>query len=96
MLRTLQRLRPGLTVHGPCGALSRIGRLNARASRYEVREGALAHTVGSDTERSYRRGDLLELRRELAEAWGRFSRSSDRRRGCAAKGGNESGRTKTR
>ena len=39
---------------------------------HEVAELALAHTVGSAVERAYRRSDLLELRRQLMEAWGEF------------------------
>ena len=35
----------------------------------EVAEAALAHTVGDSTERAYRRGDALEKRRKLIEAW---------------------------
>jgi integrase len=35
----------------------------------EVAEAALAHTVGDATERAYRRGDALEKRRALMEAW---------------------------
>lgn len=38
----------------------------------EVAEAALAHVVGDATERAYRRGDALDKRRELMEAWGRF------------------------
>jgi integrase len=38
----------------------------------EVREMALAHTVGDKVEAAYRRGDLFEKRRQLAEAWGRY------------------------
>jgi hypothetical protein len=30
---------------------------------------ALAHVVGSKVEAAYRRGDLFEKRRQLAEAW---------------------------
>jgi integrase len=37
----------------------------------EVAEAALAHVIGDETERAYRRGDALELRRELMEAWAR-------------------------
>ena len=36
----------------------------------EVAEQALAHVVGDATERAYRRGDALEKRRRLMEAWG--------------------------
>ncbi|WGD29846.1 integrase arm-type DNA-binding domain-containing protein [Ancylobacter sp. WKF20] len=35
----------------------------------EVAEAALAHTVGDEVERAYRRGDALEKRRKLMEAW---------------------------
>jgi integrase len=35
----------------------------------EVAEQALAHHVGDATERAYRRGDALERRRRLMEAW---------------------------
>ena len=38
----------------------------------EVAEAALAHTVGDATERAYRRGDALEKRRKLMDAWTRF------------------------
>jgi integrase len=38
----------------------------------EVAEQALAHTVGSEVERAYRRGDALEKRRELMKAWASF------------------------
>lgn len=37
-----------------------------------VVEQALAHTIGSAVEAAYRRGDLLERRRELMEAWGGY------------------------
>ncbi|RBI67857.1 integrase [Roseovarius sp. TE539] len=38
----------------------------------EMAEIALAHTVGSDVERAYRRGDMVEKRREMMEDWARF------------------------
>jgi hypothetical protein len=34
-----------------------------------VAEAALAHVAGDQTERAYRRGDALEKRRALMEAW---------------------------
>lgn len=40
----------------------------------DMAEMALAHTVGSDVERAYRRGDMLEKRRAMMAAWGRFLR----------------------
>jgi integrase len=38
----------------------------------EVAEMALAHVVGDKVEAAYRRGDLFEKRRQLAEAWGSY------------------------
>jgi integrase len=42
------------------------------ATPAEVREMALAHTVGDKTEEAYRRGDLFEKRRELMQLWAKF------------------------
>jgi integrase len=38
----------------------------------EVAEMALAHAVGDKVEAAYRRGDLFQKRRQLAEAWAKF------------------------
>ena len=38
----------------------------------EMAEIALAHNVGSEVERAYRRGDMVERRRAMMQAWGRF------------------------
>ena len=38
----------------------------------EVREMALAYAVGTKVEAAYRRGDLLDKRRQLMAAWGAF------------------------
>ena len=38
----------------------------------EVAEAALAHVVGDAAEQAYRRGDALEKRRELMEAWANY------------------------
>jgi integrase len=38
----------------------------------EVREMALAHAIGNDTEAAYRRGDLFEKRRNLMNEWAAF------------------------
>src|SRR5699024_1612143 len=37
-----------------------------------VVEQVLAHTIGNAVEAAYRRGDLLERRRELMDAWAVF------------------------
>ncbi|MEW9838457.1 tyrosine-type recombinase/integrase [Mesorhizobium sp. ZMM04-4] len=38
----------------------------------ELAEQALAHRVGDETERAYRRSDALDRRRQLMEAWSEF------------------------
>jgi integrase len=38
----------------------------------EVAEAALAHLVGDAVERAYRRGDALEKRRKLMDAWSNY------------------------
>jgi len=35
-------------------------------------EMALAHNVGSEVERAYRRGDMLEKRRKMMQDWANF------------------------
>lgn len=40
----------------------------------EMAEISLAHSVGSEVERAYRRSDMVERRREMMAAWGRFLR----------------------
>jgi integrase len=68
----LRRMKlDGVTVHGFrssfrdwCGEVSTFPR--------EVAEAALAHVAGDQTERAYRRGDALEKRRALMEAWAAY------------------------
>ena len=38
----------------------------------EIAEQALAHTIGNAVEAAYRRGDALEKRRGLMDAWASF------------------------
>jgi integrase len=72
MEMTLRRTKAhGVTVHGFrssfrdwCGEVSTFPR--------EVAEAALAHVAGDQTERAYRRGDALEKRRALMEAWAAY------------------------
>ena len=72
LLALLQRrMNRHLTVHGFrssfrdwCGDVNGAPR--------EIAELALAHVVGDDTERSYRRGNAIEKRRELMQQWSDF------------------------
>jgi integrase len=67
----LKRMEVPFTVHGFrssfrdwCGEATSFPR--------EVAEAALAHVVGDETERAYRRGDALEKRRKLMDAWAAY------------------------
>jgi len=80
MLDVLRRIRPGdLTVHG---FRSTFRDWAAEQTNFpsEAAEMALAHAVSDKVEAAYRRGDMIERRRQLMEAWGRYC-------GTVAKGG---------
>ncbi len=67
----LRRLNLDVTVHGFRSSFREwFGELSTYPR--EVAEAALAHVVGDATERAYRRGDALEKRRQLMEAWAAF------------------------
>jgi integrase len=40
----------------------------------EMAEMALAHAIGNRVEAAYRRGDMIEKRRAMMQAWARFLR----------------------
>jgi len=67
----LRRLRPGITAHG---FRSTFRDWAAETTEYanEVLEMCLAHAVASSVEKAYRRGDLLDRRREVMDAWGKY------------------------
>ena len=68
----LRRMRQGeLTVHGFRSAF-RDWAGNETPFAREIAEAALAHVVGDAAERAYRRGDALEKRRAMMEAWARW------------------------
>jgi integrase len=72
MEMVLRRMKiEGVTVHGFrsafrdwCGEETSFPR--------ELAEAALAHVAGDATERAYRRGDALEKRRAMMEAWAQY------------------------
>jgi integrase len=77
MTMLLRRMGRGdLTVHG---FRSTFSDWCAEQTNFpsEVREMALAHAVGDRVEAAYRRGDLFEKRRQLAEAWARYCGGSE-------------------
>lgn len=69
--KALRRVDAVATVHGMRSAFRDWAVDCARFPR-EIAEAALAHVIGDATERAYRRGDGLEVRRELMEVWSRF------------------------
>jgi integrase len=69
MVMVLRRMGiKGITVHGFRSAF-RDWAGNETAFPREVAEAALAHLIGNDVERAYRRSDALEKRRALMDAW---------------------------
>lgn len=71
MRLALQALVPDVTTHGMRSAF-RDWAGEATSFPREVVEMALAHVVGTATERAYARGDLFNKRKALMEAWGGF------------------------
>jgi integrase len=72
MLMLLRRMGRGdLTAHGFRSSF-RDWAAERTSFPAEVAEMALAHTVSDKVEAAYRRGDLFQKRRQLADAWARF------------------------
>ena len=72
MLMLLRRMgHDSISVHGFRSSFSDWA-AEQTAFPAEVREMALAHAVGDKVEAAYRRGALLQKRRQLADAWGRY------------------------
>ena len=72
----LRRLEADVTVHGFRSAFRDWAAERTNFSR-EVCEMALAHSIIDKTEAAYRRGDLLEKRRELMETWASYVANTD-------------------
>jgi integrase len=60
------------TMHGMRTTFRNWGGESRHNFRREVLEHCLAHRVGDESERSYWRGDMLERRREVMEAWANY------------------------
>ena len=71
----LKRMRVDATVHGFRSTFRDWAGEETDFAR-EVVEEALAHKVGNDVERAYRRGDALEKRRRVMASWAKFTSSS--------------------
>jgi len=73
----MRRAKADATVHGFRSAFRDWAGERTSFPR-EVAEAALAHLVGDETERAYRRGDALEKRRALMDAWATFCSNETR------------------
>jgi integrase len=73
MLMQLERMgrRRAITSHGFRSTFSDWASEVSPFSS-ELRESALAHTIGNKAEAAYRRGDALEKRRAMMEAWAQW------------------------
>jgi len=71
LLKLLQRLRPGATVHGLRSSFRDWGGDRTGYPR-DVIEMALAPVIKDKSEAACRRGDALEKRRKLMEAWAQY------------------------
>ncbi|HVI15341.1 MAG TPA: integrase arm-type DNA-binding domain-containing protein [Pseudolabrys sp.] len=71
MRELLKRLGYKATIHGMRSTFRDWAGEQTNFAR-EVCEAALAHAIGNKVEQTYRRGDALEKRRRLMEAWADF------------------------
>ena len=71
MYATLHRLGRTETVHGFRSAFSDWAHERTSHSNHVI-EISLAHAVGNEVEKAYRRTDLFEKRRKLMESWATF------------------------
>jgi integrase len=76
-LMTLRRMNIDVTAHGFRSAFRDWASEQTSYPR-EVCEMALAHTIPNKSEAAYRRGDLLEKRRDLMVTWSSFATESER------------------
>lgn len=76
MAKVLERLGVEATVHGIRSAFRDWAGNETHFPR-ELAEAALAHSVGDETERAYRRGDALEKRRALMCAFADYCGGAD-------------------
>jgi len=71
LIKILRRIQVDATVHGFRSAFRDWAGERTSFPR-EIAEAALAHVVGDAVERAYRRGDALEKRRRLMDAWASY------------------------
>jgi integrase len=71
MWKVLRRLRSDVNVHGFRATFSTWAHETTAFSNHAI-ELSLAHVVGSETERAYRRATMFDKRRQLMDSWSRY------------------------
>jgi integrase len=71
MLECVQGLNPNITVHGFRSTFMDWAHEQTAFAKVVI-DMALAHTVGDKVEAAYRRGELIEKRKQLMQAWARY------------------------
>jgi len=71
LYNVLQRVKAGATTHGFRSSFSDWSHEQTTHNAHTI-EISLAHRVGTEVERAYRRSDLFEKRRALMTAWSRY------------------------
>lgn len=71
MLTILRRMKLSVTAHGFRSSF-RDWAAETTAYPRELAEMALAHTIENKVEAAYRRGDMLEKRADMMQAWARY------------------------
>jgi len=71
LMKVLRDMKEGCTAHG---FRSSFRDWVSESTNFpgDLAEAALAHAIGNKTEAAYRRGNLLEKRRALMDAWGAY------------------------
>ena len=80
-----------VTIHG-FRASFRTWAAESTAFPREIIEAALAHVIGDKAEQAYQRGDVLEKRRQLMEAWSTFVSTPSARQDRQQRHANTQGR----
>jgi len=74
LMRVMRAMGRTEVVHGFRSSFSTWANESTGYSNHAI-EISLAHSVGSEVERAYRRGDLFEKRRQLMEQWAKYCTS---------------------
>jgi integrase len=72
LLELMRGMRPGFVPHGFRSTFKDWCSESTNFANM-ISEAALAHAIGDKTEAAYRRGDMIEKRRKLMEAWAKFA-----------------------